>query len=49
MWSWVERWNTRRKLARGRCTSCRRILRDDETTGFCSEECALDWQDATAS
>lgn len=43
MRAWLQQWNIRRKLTRGQCVACKRILRDDETTRFCSKECGDEW------
>jgi endogenous inhibitor of DNA gyrase (YacG/DUF329 family) len=44
----LRRWNERRKLDRGRCVNCRRPLRDDATSPYCSDRCAEDWITSTA-
>lgn len=36
----LERVRTAVKLSRGRCQECRVVLRDDNTTGTCSDQCA---------
>lgn len=38
----LERWRARRRLARGRCRYCRRILPDDVTDGVC-DDCRDFW------
>lgn len=42
-----DRWNERRKLAKGRCVNCGAVLRDDATDPYCSDECAEQWRNAT--
>ena len=44
----LARWNTQRKLARGRCVTCDAILRDDATDIACSAACRDDWLQRTA-
>jgi hypothetical protein len=39
----IQRWIAHRRLTRGQCRACRRILRDDVLDRFCSEGCASMW------
>jgi hypothetical protein len=39
----VQRWIAHRRLSRGQCRACRRILRDDVRDRFCSLECSTKW------
>ncbi|MCZ4533534.1 hypothetical protein ACQR3W_22165 [Rhodococcus ruber] len=39
---------TRYKLSKGRCAYCDAILRDDERSGFCDDDCAQEYLHATA-
>lgn len=44
-----RRWNTNRKLKRGRCLECKTQLRDDDPfNGVCSEACAVEYADGFA-
>ena len=43
IWGLIQRWNTARKLAKGRCAECAAILPDSGAPfayNTCSEECA---------
>lgn len=44
----VRRAHANYKLSRGRCANCGLVLRDDETSPFCSDECNRERQDLLA-
>lgn len=36
----LDRWWSHRRLSRGQCRGCRRVLRDDAAPGYCTADCA---------
>ncbi|QWY79662.1 hypothetical protein PP637_gp32 [Arthrobacter phage Persistence] len=44
IWGLIQRWNTARKLAKGRCWQCRSIKPDDVKGRYCSAACKKEFE-----